>query len=86
MDAVAEFGDRDRIGLQLVERGLRLGSRHARGDGVLEADRMGDDLLALCGNQISEELLGVGLVSARLQYARRGDVQYIARVAGSEIG
>ena len=43
----AQLGDGDAVGLQLVERGLWLRGGHPRGDGVLEAVAVGDDLLPL---------------------------------------
>ena len=44
---VPELGDGDAVRLQLVERRLGLRGRHTRGDRVLEAVAVGDDLLAL---------------------------------------
>ncbi len=48
---VAELGDGDGVRLELVEGRLGLGRGHPRGDRVLEADRVGDDLLALLGDR-----------------------------------
>ena len=63
----AELGDVDRVRLQLRQRRLGLNRPDARGDGVLEADRVGDDLLALLGDEEGEELLGGGLVLGGLR-------------------
>ena len=51
----AELADGDRVGLELVERGLGLCRRHARGDRVLEARAVGDDLLPLGRGEEGDE-------------------------------
>src|SRR5580658_708958 len=83
---VTQLGDGDRIRLESIEGGLGLGRGHPRGDGVLEADRTGDDLLALLAHDVGEESLRGGLVRARTQDRRPRHVQHVARVARSEVG
>src|ERR1035438_7037914 len=58
---VAQLGDGDGVRLELPQGGLRLRGRDPRGDRVLDAIRVGDDLLALLRDEEGEELLGVRL-------------------------
>ena len=91
--AGAQLGDRDRVGPELAERRLGRLGRDPGGQRVLEADRLAgaeaggaDDLLRLPADQEGQELLGLGLVLARLQHRRPGHVDDVAGVAGREVG
>src|ERR1019366_10240973 len=80
-----QLGDGDRVRLELVERRLAR-PLHPRGDRVLPALAVVDDLLPGLRGQVGQELLRLGLVRRGLEDARAGDVDHVAHVVGREVG
>src|SRR6266567_8120076 len=80
--AVTEIGDGVRCRAELAERGQQGRRRHPRPERVLVTVGVRDDRLPLRADEERQELLRRGLVLARSQYPRTGDVQHIAAVAG----
>src|SRR5580704_7527927 len=79
--AVAEIGDRDRVGLKLGKRRFRSRGGHPGAERILIAllvpGGAADDFLALPADQEGEELLRRRLVLAVLQHRRAGDVDHV---------
>src|ERR1019366_4719665 len=83
---VAQLGDGDGVRLELPQGGLRLRGRDPRGDRVLEAVRVGGDLLARLRDEEREELLSVRLVGARSEHGGAGDIQDVPGILRGEVG
>ena len=58
----------------------------SRSNRVLEADRVGDDLLTLLRHQEGQEALRVSLVPARPEDGRSGHVEHVSGIMGREVG